>query len=128
MVIFISLKSLILLLIIIIFQRIKEINKKIIPYSTHIKDIKDFRNKLLTMKKSDSKGKNIKQDKNTRINRNLNLIEYLSIGSPKIKKNGNFYLNNNNINKSPEIVIKRKYINFSEFKEKDNLINILVLN
>ena len=62
------------------------LNEKIIPYSTHIKDIKDFRNKLLTMKKSDSKGKNIKQDKNTRINRNLNLIEYLSIGSPKIKK------------------------------------------
>ena len=94
------------------------VNGKIIPYSTHIKDIKDFRNKIQKMKKSESKGKNIKQYKNSRINRNLNLslTEYLSIGGTETKKNGNFDFNNN-INKSPEIVIKRKYINAA----KDNL-------
>ena len=98
------------------------LNGKIIPYSSHVKEIKDLKYKLKKFKKTDSKDKINIKNKNNRINRNLNLTltEFISIGGTELKKNSNDnILINNNLNKTPEILIKRKYTNTT----KNNKLN-----
>ena len=108
------------------------INGKIIPYSSHSKEIKDFKNKIKNIKKSGTNEKiSIKYKKNNRMNRNLNftLTDFLPLGGgTEVKKNEN---TNINLNKSPEIIIKRKYINTTKNKLNKKIfgkINIKNIN
>ena len=108
------------------------INGKIIPYSSHSKEIKDFKNKIKNIKKSGTNEKiSVKYKKNNRMNRNLNftLTDFLPLGGgTEVKKNEN---TNINLNKSPEIIIKRKYINTTKNKLNKKIfgkINIKNIN
>ena len=104
------------------------INGKIIPYSSHSKDIKEFKNKIKNIKKSGTNEKmSSKYKKNNRMNRNLNfnLTDFLSLGGTEIKKNDNA---NINLNKSPEIIIKRKYINTTKNKLNKKIFGKINLN
>ena len=105
------------------------INGKIIPYSSHSKEIKDFKNKIKNIKKSGTNEKiSIKYKKNNRMNRNLNftLTDFLPLGGgTEVKKNEN---TNINLNKSPEIIIKRKYINTTKNKLNKKIFGKINLN
>ena len=104
------------------------INGKIIPYSSHSKEMKDFKNKIKNIKKSGTNEKMAtKYIKNNRINRNLNytLTDFLSLGGTEIKKNDNA---NINLNKSPEIIIKRKYINTAKNKLNKKIFGKMNIN
>ena len=88
------------------------INGKNDYYSCHDKEKKEFKLKIKKLKKSVSRGKKSTNNTNNKFNRNLNLTitDFLSIGSTELKKNENDNINNH-MEKSPEIIIKRKLIN-----------------
>ena len=107
------------------------LNGKIIPYSSHTNEMKDFKYKIKKIKKSNSKEKNLAKNNGGNINRNLNLTltNFLSTGGTEMKKNENeSYSLNNNINKTTEIIIKRKYTNTTKNKLNKKIFGKININ
>jgi hypothetical protein len=97
---------------------------KIIQYSSHPKEMKDFNCKIKIMKKSHSKGNHLIKKKRNNRNLNLTLSDFSSVATDiKKKNNSNINCKIRNINKSPEIVMKKKFINTTKNKLKLNDIN-----
>ena len=107
------------------------LNGKIIPYSSHTNEMKDFKYKIKKIKKSNSKEKNLAKNNGGNINRNLNLTltNFLSTGGSEIKKNESESCSiNNNINKTTEIIIKRKYTNTTKNKLNKKIFGKININ
>ena len=106
------------------------LNGKIVPYSCHMKEIKDFKPKMKKMKKSESKEQNITKNINYRKNRNLNLslTDFVSLGGTGFTKIDNDIKQIYNLNKSPEILIKRKFINTTKNKLNEKIFGRMNYN
>ena len=106
------------------------LNGKIVPYSCHVKEIRDFKPKMKKMKPSESKDQNVTKNINYRKNRNLNLslTDFVSIGATGYKKSENDIKQIYNLNKSPEILIKRKFINTTKNKLNEKMFGRMNLN
>ena len=102
------------------------LNGKIIPYSSHAKEVKDFKYKIKNNKKASSKEKILPKNKNYR-NLNLTLTNFLSTGEIKKIESESFSINNN-INKTPEIIIKRKYTNTTKNKLNKKIFGKININ
>ena len=108
------------------------LNGKIVPYSSHTKEIKDLKHKTKKNKNSESNEKYFAKNKNSRKNRNLNLTltDFLSMSGmsgteyKKIEKDNKIY----NLNKSPEILIKKKFINTTKNKLDEKIFGRMNLN
>ena len=107
------------------------LNGKINPYSSHSNEMKDFKNKIKKIKKSNSKERILAKNKDSKINRNLNLTltNFLSTGGSEIKKNESESCSiNNNTNKTTEIIIKRKYTNTTKNKLNKKIFGKININ
>ena len=101
----------------------------IIQYSSHPKEMKDFNCKIKIMKKSNSKGNHLIKKKRNNRNLNLTLSDFSSVATDiKKKDNSNINCKIRNINKSPEIVMKKKFINTTKNKLNNNIFGKIKLN
>ena len=105
-------------------------NGKIVPYSSHVKEIKDHKPTTKKMKLSESKEQNITKNKNFRKNRNLNLslTDFASLGGTEYIKFEKDIKQIYNLNKSPEILIKRKFINTTKNKLNEKIFGRMNYN